>query len=71
MEKIKIETEYIKLDQLLKWAGVIGSGSDAKLVIMDGLVKVNGNIVNQRGKKIFRGDKIKIHLDDIIEFIIE
>lgn len=53
MNKIEIKTEYIKLDQLLKWAGVVGLGSDAKFIIKNGYVKVNGEVVTQRGKKFF------------------
>jgi len=44
MEKVKINTEYIKLDQFLKWVNVVGQGSDAKELIMDGFVKVNGEV---------------------------
>ncbi|WHH57246.1 RNA-binding S4 domain-containing protein [Petroclostridium sp. X23] len=71
MDRIKIDTEYIKLDQLLKWAGIIGSGSDAKMLIYDGLVEVNGIVVEQRGKKVFPGDRIIIHMEKDIEFIVE
>jgi len=60
MKKININTEYIKLDQFLKWAGVVGSGSDAKLLISAGEVKVNGNVEYQRGKKLRKGDIIEI-----------
>ena len=56
METIKIRDEYIKLGQLLKLAGVVGSGVDAKLIINDGLVQVNGETEYQRGKKIREGD---------------
>ena len=71
MEKIQIDTDYIKLDQLLKWAGVVGSGTDAKYIIQDGLVKVNKQLVTQRGKKIVKGDYICIALDEKIDFIVE
>lgn len=60
MEKVKIDTEYIKLEQLLKWAGIVDSGADAKQLIGQGIVKVNGNIELQRGKKIRKGDKIEL-----------
>lgn len=56
MEIVKIRDEYIKLGQLLKLAGVVGSGVDAKLIINDGLVQVNGETEYQRGKKIRAGD---------------
>ena len=59
MEKVKIETEYIKLDQFLKWTGVCDNGGDAKLLIGEGKIKVNGNTEFQRGKKLRIGDKIE------------
>ena len=67
METIKIRDEFIKLGQALKLAGLVESGVDAKFVIQDGLVKVNGSVETQRGKKLvagdiveFDGEKIKI-----------
>ena len=57
---IKISTEFIKLDQLLKFSGIIGNGSDAKFLISDGQVEVNGEIATQRGKKIRSGDVVKV-----------
>lgn len=59
MEKVKIDTEFIKLDSFLKWCNVVGSGAEAKMVIQDGLVYVNGEVCTQRGKKLRAGDKIK------------
>ncbi|MCU6761593.1 ribosome-associated protein [uncultured Roseburia sp.] len=58
MEIIHIRDEYIKLGQAMKLAGMVGSGVDAKIVIQDGLVKVNGVTQMQRGKKIKSGDII-------------
>ena len=58
MQEIKLRDEYIKLGQALKAAGLVGSGVDAKLVIQDGLVKVNGETVVQRGKKLYDGDTV-------------
>ena len=52
MNEIKINTEFIKLDAFLKWGGAVGSGSDAKMLIQDGLVKVNDEVCTQRGKKL-------------------
>ena len=52
METIKLREEYIKLGQALKAAGLAESGVDAKFVIQDGLVKVNGQTELQRGKKL-------------------
>ncbi len=57
---IKITTEYIKLDQLLKFAGIVGNGSDAKILIFEEEVTVNGEVAIQRGKKIRPGDVIQV-----------
>ncbi len=59
MEKIYINTEYIKLDQLLKYANAVEGGGMAKNVILDGHVKVNGNVELQRGKKLRQGDIVE------------
>lgn len=59
METVKIETEYIKLDQLLKWAGWVDSGVEAKNIILNGEVKVNGEKEIRRGKKIRSGDSVE------------
>ena len=58
MEKIIIETEYIKLDSLLKFAAVVGTGGEAKYVISEGMVSVNGEVCTMRGKKLRPGDKV-------------
>ena len=50
--------EVIKLGQLLKKASMMSSGVDAKMVILDGLVTVNGEVENRRGKKIYPGDVV-------------
>ncbi|NMA82251.1 MAG: S4 domain-containing protein YaaA [Epulopiscium sp.] len=60
MEIIKIHTEYIKLDQLLKFVSVVSSGVEAKWMIQEGKVKVNNEIATQRGKKIRPGDIVEI-----------
>lgn len=59
MEKVEINTEYIKLDQFLKWSGACDNGAIAKNFILEGLVKVNGNIELQRGKKLRNGDIVE------------
>ena len=56
MEIIKLREDYIKLGQALKLAGLVESGVDAKFAIADGLVKVNGQVETQRGKKLHEGD---------------
>lgn len=55
---IQIKDEFIKLGQALKLAGLVDSGLDAKIVIQNGEVKLNGNVELQRGKKVFVGDVI-------------
>lgn len=59
MNKIKINTEIIKLDAFLKWGGIASLGSEAKIYIQEGLVKVNDEICLQRGKKLKVGDVIE------------
>ena len=58
METIKLREDYIKLGQALKAAGLVSSGVEAKMVIQDGLVKVNGQVETQRGKKLVDGDAV-------------
>lgn len=58
MEKISINTEFIKLDSLLKFAALVGTGGEAKFVISEGMVKVNGEVCTMRGKKIYPGDRV-------------
>ena len=58
MEKIAISTEFIKLDSLLKYASLVGTGGEAKLVIAEGMVTVNGEVCTMRGKKIRPGDVV-------------
>ena len=60
IEKVKISTEFIKLDQFLKWLAVVNSGSDAKQVILDGKVKVNDEVETRRGRKIYPEYKVEI-----------
>jgi ribosome-associated protein len=60
MEKVKINTEYIKLDQFLKWAGAAESGAFAKMMVENGDVLVNGQVTEQRGKKLRTGDIIEV-----------
>ena len=59
MEKIAIETDFIKLDSLLKFAALVGTGGEAKYVISEGLVRVNGEVCTMRGKKIRPGDTVE------------
>lgn len=59
MQEIQITTEFIKLDSFLKWAGIASLGSEAKIYIQESLVLVNGEVCNQRGKKLRVGDIVE------------
>lgn len=59
MLEIKIDTEFIKLDQFLKFTGLVNTGGEAKNIIMEGRVMVNGEVERARGKKL--------RVDDIVE----
>ena len=65
MHQIKLREEYIKLGQALKAAGLVDSGVDAKNEILDGLVKVNGVVEVQRGKKLHDGDVVEFNGEQI------
>lgn len=67
MEKIAIDTQFIKLDALLKFAAAVSTGGEAKLVISQGMVEVNGEVCTMRGKKLRPGDKVKFQN---MEFLI-
>lgn len=60
MEKILIHTEFIKLDGLLKLAGLVETGGEAKLLIQNGQVEVNGEVCTMRGKKLRAGDTVTL-----------
>lgn len=60
MEEIKIKDEFIKLGQALKLAGFAGSGVDAKFMIGEGMVTVNGETEYRRGRKVYPGDVIEL-----------
>lgn len=59
MQEVRINTEYIKLDAFLKWTGAASLGSEAKIYILEEMVKVNGEVCTQRGKKLRSGDIIE------------
>ncbi len=69
VENIKINTEYIKLDSFLKYANVVSSGGEAKIIIKDGLIKVNNAVCRARGKKIYQKDFVEY--DNVIYKISE
>ncbi len=66
MEKMKINitTEYIKLDQLLKFSALAESGAEAKDMILDGIVSVNGEVCEMRGRKLRPGDAASVRFED-------
>lgn len=65
MEQIKLRAEYIKLGQALKAAGMVDSGVDAKFLILNEKVKVNGAVCTQRGKKLYDGDMVEFDKETI------
>ena len=65
MEIIKLRDEFIQLGQALKAAGLVESGVDAKEVIVQGLVVVNGEIETRRGRKLYDGDEVEFDGDKI------
>lgn len=65
MQVIKLRDDYIKLGQALKAAGLVESGVEAKIVITDGEVTVNGQVETQRGKKLHGGDIVEFDGEQI------
>lgn len=65
MQELKLKDEYIKLGQALKAAGLVSSGLDAKIVIKEGMVKVNGQVELQRGKKLYNGAVVEFEGEHI------
>lgn len=68
MKEIKIDTDFIRLDQLLKYEGIAGTGGEAKNIIKLSLAKVNGAVEKERGKKLHKGDSIEIY-GEVIKII--
>ena len=65
MEEIKLRDEFIKLGQAIKAANLVESGAEAKEVIQEGYVKVNGEVCIQRGKKLVAGDIVSFEGNEI------
>ena len=65
METVKLKDEFIKLGQALKRAGVVEDGVEAKYAIQDGLVQVNGEVDQRRGRKVYEGDVITFEDQEI------
>lgn len=68
LHEIKIHTEFIKLQDLLKFAGAVETGGDAKLIIQEGRVSVNGEVCSMRGKKLRPGDVAEL---DGVRLVVE
>lgn len=72
MTEIKISTPFIKLDQFLKFAGISFDGAEAKEMIKQGLVTVNGESELRRGRKLYEEDEVKVDLgDEVFELIVK
>ena len=71
MEEIIIDTEFIKLDSLLKYAAVVQTGADAKFFISEGLVLVDGEVETRRDRKIYDGMTVKILADEEVNLIVK
>lgn len=65
MNQIKIKDEYIRLGQALKLSGMAASGIEAKILIQDGQVLVNGEVELQRGKKLYSGDVFSLNGEEV------
>ncbi|MBR3538866.1 MAG: RNA-binding S4 domain-containing protein [Lachnospiraceae bacterium] len=66
MTELHLREEYIKLGQALKAAGLVDSGVEAKYAVQNGEVQVNGQVELQRGKKLFAGDRVFFHGEEIL-----
>ena len=64
--QVKITTEFIKLDSLLKFSGLTETGGEAKEIIQEGLVSVNGEVCTMRGKKIRAGDRVQVEDYEVV-----
>ena len=66
MTELHLREDYIKLGQALKAAGLVDSGVEAKYAVQNGEVQVNGQVELQRGKKLFAGDRVFFHGEEIL-----
>ena len=66
--KLEITTDYIKLDSFLKMVNLVSSGGEAKEMIIEGMVRVNGELEMRRGRKLYPGDRVSF---DGHEFMVE
>ena len=68
MKEVPIKTEFIKLNQFLKWCGEAESGAEANHLIEEGRIKVNGEVEQRRGRKLYLGDIVSI--GDYKQFLV-
>ena len=61
MKKVEIYTEYIKLEQMLKIADIVSTGGEAKLFLLTTDIYVNDEVENRRGRKLYKGDVVKVN----------
>ncbi|MCG0275090.1 MAG: S4 domain-containing protein YaaA [Thermosediminibacteraceae bacterium] len=66
MREVFIKTESINLDQFLKWSGVVLTGGQAKIMIREGLVKVNGEVETRRSRKLYPGDVVEFQGETLV-----
>ncbi len=66
MEKVYFHTDFVKLQQLMKLADLVGQGSDAKMLIQEGYVKLNGQVCTMRGKKVYDGDVMEFEGEEYL-----
>lgn len=66
MKSIHISTQYIKLDSFLKVANLVGSGGEAKIIIAEGQIRVNGEFEQRRGRKLYPGDRVSLATHEFI-----
>lgn len=71
MTEINITTPFIKLDQLIKFSGISFDGAEAKEIIKSGLVMVNGEREERRGRKLYSGDEVVIELEESFELKVK
>ena len=68
LQEVSIDTEFIKLDQFLKYVSVVQTGGQAKMMISEGIIKVNGEVALERGRKIRKNDIVEI--EDFDSFVV-
>lgn len=59
-KEVRIETSSIRLDQFLKWEGIAATGGEAKIMVQNGMVRVNGLVEERRGKSLVPGDTVEV-----------